>query len=70
MVEAITSVFSNMGTWFVSLFNSLMSIFWVEGTGETSGHLTFVGTLAIIAVAIGLIFGLVSLIRGFLRLRG
>lgn len=70
MVNAIIEALSAAGDWFVSMFNSLVALFWVDGVGEAAGHLTFVGVLALIGVSIGLVFGLVRLIRGFLRMRG
>lgn len=71
MVAAIVEALSAMGDWFVSMFNSLVALFWVEAeSGAGVGHLTFVGTIALIGISIGLVMGLFRLIRGFLRMRG
>lgn len=70
MVTAIVEALSAAGEWFVSMFNSIVKLFWVDAVGETAGHLTFVGVLALIGVSIGLIFGLIGLVRSFLRMRG
>lgn len=70
IIETLTSV----GEWFVGLFNQLMALFWVEETGTgadaVAGHLTFVGYLSVFAIGIGLTYGLIRLVRGFIRMRG
>ena len=70
MIAAITEAITAGGSWIVTLFNSVVSLFWTVGEGGTGGELTFVGTLAIIAVGVGLLFGLINLVRSFMRMKG
>lgn len=70
IVTAITDVFSAIGTWITTFLNSLVSIFWTAGSGETAGHLTFFGILAIIGLAISVFFLIMGVIQNFLHLRG
>ena len=69
-VTAITNVFTAMGAWLVSFINSLIPLFWTEGTGETAGSLTFLGVLAVIGLAISVFFLVMRVIENFLHLRG
>lgn len=69
-LTSITEVFSAMGTWLVTFINSLIPLFWNEGSGENAGSLTFLGVLAIIGLAISVFFLVMRVIENFLHLRG
>ena len=64
MIEAITSVWSDIMEWIVTSLGSVQSVFYTE-----SG-LTCLGTLSVISVAIGIAFLVIGVIQSFLRLRG
>lgn len=65
MVAAITDVWSDIMEWIVTSLGSIQVVFY---NTETS-TLTFMGTLAVIGVAIGVAFLIVGLVQNFLRLR-
>lgn len=80
MTDFITNIFNTIGTiierfvaLLVSLFDSVVDIFWVEatGSGETAvaGHLTVVGTLMLIALATGLVMWAFRFIRSLIRVK-
>lgn len=64
IIGAITSVMDAVFTWLGTALQSVIAIFYAEGA------LTFLGTLALISLAIGLFFLLVGVISSFLHLRG
>lgn len=64
MIEAITGVWTDIMEWIVSSITSVQTVFYGEG------GLTFMGTLAVISVAIGLAFLVIGVIQNFLKLRG
>lgn len=70
MSTAIFEALSGAGEWFVKMFNLLVALFWTPAESGTGGNPTFIGYLGLAAVSIGLCFGLLRLIRGFLRMRG
>lgn len=71
IVIAMTAVFDAIFSWMANAINSVIPIFWVAPTGEqTTGQLTFLGVLALIALAISIFFLLMGLIQNFLHLRG
>lgn len=51
----MTSIASAFVTFLTGLFESLVSIFWTEGVGETPGSLTFMGTFLLIGVVTGIV---------------
>lgn len=65
LVSAITAVFTALGTWIVSLFGLLTGIFW----DATTSSLTFVGTVSIMALGVGIILLFVYLVKSFLSFR-
>lgn len=66
-IETISSVFGLLP----DLFQALSEIFWTPGSGaDSTGQLTFVGTLALIGVGLALCFFAFRIIRGFMHLRG
>lgn len=71
IITAMTAVFDAIFTWIASAITSIIPVFWVAPTGEqTTGQLTFLGVLALIALAISIFFLLMGLIQNFLHLRG
>lgn len=71
IITAMTAVFDAIFTWISSAINSIIPVFWVAPTGDqTTGQLTFLGVLALIALAISIFFLLMGLIQNFLHLRG
>lgn len=69
-ISAITGVFDAVFTWLKTAITSVLSVFYTAGSGDTGGQLTFLGVLALIALAISIFFLLVGLIQNFLHLRG
>ena len=61
--DVITALITNL----TSALNGITALFWVEGTGETAGHLTILGTLAVIAVGAGIVWFVFNLIRGLIQ---
>lgn len=64
IVEQMTGVFTEIGEWIVSAITQLQAVFYNAETG-----LTFMGTLAVVGLAIAVIFLVVGVIQNFLRLR-
>lgn len=64
VISAITAVFTAVMQWIITAINSVIAVFW---TGEA---LTFLGVLALIALAISIFFLLIGLVQNFLHLRG
>lgn len=69
VIDSITDVFSKMGEWLISFINQVIALFWTPASGETAGSLTFLGVLAVIALAISVFFLIVGLIQNFLHFR-
>lgn len=69
VIEAITSVWTSLATWFTTTIPSLLAIFWTPGSGDTAGSLTFMGVLAVAALGVGVFFLIVGLIQNFLHFR-
>ena len=67
VISAITSVFTAVFTWIKTAITSVIEVFYTSGE---SGGLTFLGVLALIALAISIFFLLMGLIQNFLHLRG
>lgn len=68
LVTSIFEIFTAIGEWIVSAFTQVQAIFWT--VGETgAGSLTFLGSLMVISVGIGLIFLIIGVIQRFLHLR-
>ena len=64
IVEAITSVWTAVATWFISTMGLVPSLFYTEETG-----LTFIGTLAIFSGGLAVIIGIIAAVRGWLKSR-
>lgn len=69
MINAITTVWTDVMEWITTSLASVQDVFYTTGTGGT-GSLTFLGTLSVISVAIGIAFLVIGVIQSFLRLRG
>ena len=65
MIANITSVWTEIMEWLVTAINSVQSVF-----VSSEGTLTFLGTLSIIGVAMGVAFLVIGVIQNFLHLRG
>lgn len=63
IADSLTSVWTQIMSWIVSALSSVQAVFFFDG------GLTFLGSLAIISVAIGLAFLLIAVISRFLSLR-
>lgn len=62
---SVLDVFAGVGTWIVTSLGSVSGIFWIEATGE----LTVLGVLAVAALGISVVLGLVYIIVRFLKFR-
>ena len=72
IVQTIFEVIGQAVTSFVSTLSSAISgiteMFYVPaGSGETSGHMTFLGVLLLIAAGVGLVYWAFRLIKGLVR---
>ena len=65
IVESITGVFSDIGTWITGQLTTVSALFYVPETG-----LTFLGVLAVCGLGFSVIFMLINVIQGFLHFRG
>lgn len=65
MIGKITTVWTEVMNWITTSLGSVQDVFYVESTG-----LTFLGTLAVISVAIGIAFLIIGVVQNFLKLRG
>lgn len=66
MINAITSVWSEVMEWITTAIGSVQDVFY----NSSDQSLTFLGVLAVISVAIGIAFLVIGVIQNFLRLRG
>lgn len=65
MANDVFSIFSGIGSWIVGAFSSVTPMFYTEAEG-----LTFIGILAVAALAFAVVFLLISVIKRFLAFRG
>lgn len=63
MISAITEVWTEMMTWITTSLASVQTVFY------SADGLTFLGTLAIVSVAIGIGFLIIGVVQNFLKLR-
>lgn len=68
IITAMTAVFTAVFEWIMGAISAVIPVFW--NATEGGGELTFLGVLALIALAISIFFLLVGLIQNFLHLRG
>lgn len=69
MFAAFSAVWTDLLSFFVSLFASIGDIFYTTAEGGQI-QLTFVGTMAIIMAGVGMILLAFNIIRSFLPMRG
>lgn len=65
VISQITNVFSSLFSWMAESIPSIVKVFYTS-----EGGLTFLGTLAVVALGISIFFLLMGLIQNFLHLRG
>lgn len=65
VLEKVLDVFSGLGTWLVETIPTFEALFYNASTG-----LTFMGTLAVAGLGIGVVFLLIGVIQKFLKFRG
>lgn len=64
LIGSITAVWQAILSWFTDALGSIQAVFYDAESG-----LTFMGVLAVISVAVGIVFLLVGVIQNFLHLR-
>ena len=65
VIQAIVGAWADIMDGIVALFQPAEALFW-----STEGGLTFLGGLAVIGVAIGVVMMVVGIIQNFLHFRG
>lgn len=65
LVTAIFDVFTAVGDWIVDVLTQMIPVFYDSQTG-----LTFLGTLAVVALGMSVIFLVIGIIQSFLHFRG
>lgn len=63
VISAIFAVFDAVMSWLVGAIAKAIPIFWVAETG-----LTFMGSLALVALGISVVFLLIGIVQRFLKL--
>ena len=69
MIGTITQVWTEIMTWVTTSLGQVQDVFYTAGADGAAGSLTFLGVLAVISVAIGIVFLLIGVIQNFLHLR-
>lgn len=76
-MDLITQLFSGMGniagevgTLMAKVFEAVVKIFYVAGTGDTAGQLTFIGWLSLIGVVTSIFFFGFNYIRKLIKIKG
>lgn len=64
MIGSITNVWTDVMTWITTSLGSVQTVFYANG------QLTFLGTLGVISVSIGIAFLVIGVVQNFLKLRG
>ncbi|MCH5202916.1 MAG: hypothetical protein J1F17_06890 [Oscillospiraceae bacterium] len=71
MLEAITTVWTALMTWFTGIFPEITKFFYTPAaSGSGAGTLTFAGVMAVVMAGVALILLVFNLIRSFLPMRG
>lgn len=65
VIESMLAILTAIAGWFVETFNDISGLFYNSETG-----LTFVGTLAVVGLGIGLILLVINTIRRWIGNRG
>lgn len=63
VIQAITGVFTEIGTWITTTLGDFSEVFYADG------GLTFIGTLSIASLGIGLVMLLINKVKDFLQFR-
>lgn len=69
IVAAILDVFSEIGNWFVETLQAMIPLFWTAPVDGSGGGLTFLGTLCLVSLGIGLICVFLRIVQNFMRFR-
>lgn len=64
MIGSITQIWTSLMEWITTNLTSVQTIFYADGA------LTFLGTLSVVGVGIGVVLLLVGIVQNFLHLRG
>lgn len=64
IINAIFDVFTGITTWLSGAVTSIIPMFWAENS------LTFLGSLAVVSLGIGVVFLLIGIVQNFLHFRG
>lgn len=66
LISNVASIFGSVGSWIAGQLGTATSLFW----NADAGALTFLGVLAVCALAIAVIFLIIVICSRFLRFRG
>lgn len=69
MFETIGEAISSFGEALASAFSSITTIFYTPGVDGAAGEWTFLGTLSLVAVGVGLVYLAYRVIRRLISLR-
>lgn len=64
VITSILNVFNSIADWFAEIMPTILAIFYAEG------NLTILGALAVVGLAISVIFLIMGVIQNFLHFRG
>lgn len=64
VINSILNVFNSIADWFAQIMPTILKIFYAEG------NLTILGALAVVGLAISVIFLIMGVIQNFLHFRG
>lgn len=65
----LTEIAQNFVSFLTDLFLSVFSLFWVNGSGDTAGHMTILGYFLLISIATGFVIWGFNFIRSLIRVR-
>lgn len=66
--EVIAAAITSFTSALTDAVSGITALFYVPaGTGETSGHMTFLGVLLLIAAGVGIVYWCFRLIKGLVR---
>ena len=69
MIGSITSTWTSIMEWVTESLGDIQVVFYDATANSGDGALTFLGVLAVISVAIGIVFLLIGVVQNFLHLR-
>lgn len=64
IMTSIVAIWTEMVTWLTTTIGSIGAVFYADG------NLTLIGTLAVVALALGVAFKLFHVVKNFVTLRG